>query len=447
MNILMITADDMGAETPGCCGNKTPDITPNIDRLASEGLRFEHAFVTVSVCQPSRSVWATGRYPHRNGTIGFNPGVPGVPTLGEQLRKAGYYTGILNKLHHTGPNTPETWDYTHDPTAHHGRDPQDYVDKFSDFLAGAEKSRKPFFMMINILDPHRAFSGSDLEARNFRPLPPDPSRKYDPSEVDVPGYLPDAEKVRLELSWYYNSAKRCDDSVGMIMRHLEKAGLAGNTVVVFLSDNGAALPFAKGSCYVQSNRTPMIIRWPGVTRPGSVDGTHFIKGPDMMPTLLDIAGAEQPEYMDGSSFLPVIKGSAQPGRDSAVTVFHRDQFHIYNMRAHHEKRYGYIFNFWADGKHRFVADNMEHILYEYAETTERGKKRLQQYSWRSPEELFDYEKDPWGWNNLADDEAYKEVLEAKRAKLIKWMDKYGDPLLPSFKLYLQGRIRELKNPT
>ncbi len=439
-NIWIITADDMGWDSPGCYGNKTPDITPHIDRLAAQSLRFNHGFVNISVCQPSRSVWITGRYPFRNGAVGFNPILPGIPMLGEQLRKAGYYTGIMAKVSHFAPADDQNWDFIEHNKIDGGRNPDHYYTISKQFLRKAEQAKKPFFMIMNIHDPHRPFAKSEHEERRFGDNPPpDPSRIYQPDEVDVPGYLPDTPEVRGELAIYYNTVKRCDDTVGKIMDVIDNFNVADDTMVMFLSDNGAPLCFAKGSTYVNSNKTPWLIRWPGVTKAGATDDDHFISGIDLMPTVLDIAGAPTPKYMDGFSFEPILKGGKQPQRDHVFTMFHRDQFRVLEMRALHTKKYGYIFNAWANGQTKFIADNQVYTLESGAKRDPKIAERLQFYLYRSREELYDYEKDPWSLNNLAEDPAYEEIRKKMQKQLCDWMVEKGDPNARTLQFYMAGQ--------
>ncbi len=436
-NIMVITADDMGFETPGCFGNTTPDITPNIDKLADEGLKFEHAYVTSSICMPTRTSWISGRLPYRSGSIGFNPVAPGIPRLGKMMKEAGYYTGIVQKVWHFSPATEEDWDYIVDHLDHGGRDPKAYPAMIREFTQKAEKAGKPCFLIVNITDPHRAFCGSPKEQNKFPNRPP-ASRMYKPSEVDVPGYLPDVPAMREELSYYYNSSKRCDDSVGKILDTMDELGISGKeTITMFLSDNGAPLPFAKGSVYRQSVQTPWIIRWPGKIKPGTIDDENFVNGVDFMPTILDLAGSKTPDTIDGKSFAPVLFGKKVDGFDFGFGVFIRGHSHFVNQRGIHTKKYGYIFNEWVafeDGDVYFVADNMTPILYPAADRDPELAKRIEFYLDRAPEELYDYEKDPWATCNLVHDPEYFDALKTMRKKMIDWMDQHGDPSGRSLKV-------------
>jgi len=164
-NFLLITVDDMSSDSVGVFGNPIPGITPNIDRLASEGLRFEHGHVTVAICQPCRAVWMTGRYPHNSGAFGFDEIRAGVPTLPEALQKAGYRTGLMAKHGHVVPSRAAAFDeIVPARDLRNGRSPELFGKRAAQFFAAAKKEGKPFFLMANSQDPHRPFIGSKQEA-------------------------------------------------------------------------------------------------------------------------------------------------------------------------------------------------------------------------------------------------------------------------------------------
>ena len=191
-----------------------------------------------------------------------------------------------------------------------GRDPAIYGRCAKQFMQRAAEANRPFFLMANSHDPHRPFSGSDQERARFRnAVVTKPSRTYSPTEVAVPGFLPDLPDVRREIAEYYSSVRRCDDTVGALLTALAESGQQDRTLVMFLSDHGMPLPFAKTNCYLPSTRTPCIVRWPGKLRPGRVEGEHFDSGLDLMPALLAAAELPLPKGMDGRSFLPRIAWS------------------------------------------------------------------------------------------------------------------------------------------
>lgn len=446
LNILLITADDMSGWTPGCFGGR-PDSTPAIDRLAAEGMRFERAHVPIAVCQPSRSALLTGRWPHLNGAEGFQPINPGVPVLTDALRKAGYRCGILGKVEHLQPVARFGWDLvrTRDELGV-GRDPASYAAATAAFVADAQAERRNWFLMANAHDPHRPFHGSDEEQGMFdaaqRDRIPPPSATFDPDDVEVPGFLPDLPDVRREIAEYLASARRCDDVVGALLATLEASGEASRTLVLFLSDNGMAFPFAKANCYLQSTRTPLVIRWPGRTRPSSVDARHFVSGLDLLPTLCAAAAIDPPAELDGASLEPLIDGADVPGRDQIVTTFHETSAkQRFEMRAIQTARYGYIWNHWSDGELRYRAENMHGrtwpAMTRAAEEDPAVRARADFYLHRAPEEFYDLRDDPHGLRNLIDDPARRPEVAELRTRLRQQLDRNRDPLRDAYTAQLR----------
>ena len=440
-NVLMITADDMNWDTPGAFGGKVADITPNIDRLASEGMRFLRAHVTVAVCQPSRSVWMTGRYPHRNGAEGFQPIRPDVPTLQERLHPAGYLNGIMGKTEHLAPREKFCWDsFVTAAELGQGRDPQLYYHHAKAFFQKAKAEGKPFFLMANSHDPHRPFAGSAQELKAFKKHL-DFTRQIKPEEAVVPGFLPDIPDVRKEVAEYLTSAHRCDQTVGQLLRALRESGFDSNTIVMFLSDNGMAFPFAKTNCYLNSTRTPWIVRWPGVVKPRSVDRDHFISGIDFTPTVLDALGLPPLPDVDGKSFVSLLKGGSDPGRDRVITVFHETSARQrYEMRCIQNRRYGYIFNAWSDGKRVFRNESQSGLTFNAmkaaAESDKAIAERVRMFLYRTPEEFYDFESDPDALDNLIAQPSLRKEIGHLRRELLAWMQAKGDPLEPIFRKHL-----------
>jgi N-sulfoglucosamine sulfohydrolase len=441
--MLLITADDMNWDAVGAYGCPVGGTTPHIDRLAMDGMRFNYAHVTIAVCQPSRSTLMTGRYPHRNGGEGFyHLRTPGIPLLPERLRTAGYRVGILGKVTHSTAYAHFEWDMTHDrDDLGHGRNPSLYAEHGGDFMARAKASGQPFFLMLNSHDPHRPFFGNDWAEwyDEHAGLPAvAPSREFSPAEVTTPGFLADLPEVRLEIAEYYNSVRRCDDTIGAVLAALQRTGQADHTIVVFLSDNGMAFPFAKTNCYLHSTRTPWIVRWPNVVKPGSVDSTHFISGIDVMPTLLDAAQLDLPAGMDGRSFLPILRGGEQDGRGAVFTQFHQTAARRnYPMRCVQNQRFGYIFNPWSDGTRIFKNESQMgrtmQAIVAASGADPRIADRVELFLHRVPEELYDFENDPDALHNLIADTTYAPELRSLQTQLEDWMVRTGDPALAAFR--------------
>ncbi len=436
-NILLITADDLNCDSVGVFGSKVKDTTPNIDRLAAEGIRFEHAHVTIAVCQPCRNVWLTGRYPHRSGGEGFhNLKKPNVPILPALLRDAGYLVGLLGKEPHSSPYAAFRWD-TSKVQLGGGRSPRLYAQHAKAFFERAKQDGKPFFLMTNSHDPHRPFYGNDKYKYDNPNGPERSSKVFKPEEIVVPGFLPDIPDVRLEVSEYFSSVRRCDDTVGAVLAALGEAGAADNTIVLFLSDHGMALPFAKTNVYYHSTRTPWIVRWPGKVEPDSVDDQHFISGIDLMPTLLDVAGVDSPDGVDGFSFKPLLLGQSQDGREMVFTQFHQTAGRgRYPMRAVEDKRFRYIYNPWSDGKRVFRNESQSgrsmRAMQAAGKENQGIAARNKLFLHRVPEEFYDLQNDPDALNNLMDDPKCKTEIERLREALAEWMKRTGDPAFAAF---------------
>lgn len=428
-NILIITVDDMSCDSVGAFGCKLPGTTPNIDKLAHQGLRYHHAHVQTGSCYPCRNVLFSGRFSHNTGVEGFyqvkNTTYPHMVDL---MKAGGYFVGIRGKVAHSTPYQPYAWDEdltTLDGEKQHTKDPESYYRSTKLGIERAAKAEKPFCLNINISDPHKPFyamngKGVIVEDRFV------PSRIYKPEEVPIPGFLFDHPDVRLELAHYYSSVRRADDCLGHVMRALDESGKREETVIIFLSDHGMPLPFAKTAVWNHSTRTPWIVVWPGVTKAGAVDKDHMISGVDLLPTLLDIAGLEHPDGFDGHSFLPTIRGESQPDRDY-VYKFHNENSgrNRSPMRSVQSKRFGYIFNPWSDGKRIFKTATQGTMSYramkKLAPTDAYLAARLDLFEHGVPEEFYDYEKDPDALNNLINDPKYADQIERHRAEMLRFM--------------------------
>ncbi len=455
-NVLLITVDDMNCDSVGAFGCRIPGITPNIDRLAREGVRFKHAHVTVAICQPTRAVWMTGRYPHNSGALGFDPIRKGVPTLVEALREAGYYTGLMAKHGHVVPTRATAWnEIVPARELKNGRGAGQYYARAKKILQDAAEQKKPFFLMANMQDPHRPFAGSRQEAQRKKKDSKDKShqygggfpgvtRTYKPDEVVVPDFLPDIPDVRKEVAEYFTSVHRADEVAGAVLKALDESGKRDSTLVMFLSDHGMPLPFAKTNCWYQSTRTPWIVRWPGVVEPGRYDETHMISGIDLCPTILSAVGEPPLKGTDGRSFLDILKGGSDPRRNLVFTHINtiaskRD----YSMRSVQNRRFGYIYNAWADGKTVFRNESQSGLTFKAmkkaAESDEAIARRVDHFVHRTKEEFYDYENDPAALKNLIDDPRFADEVAALRTQMHEQMTTARDPLVKRFEADVPGR--------
>jgi N-sulfoglucosamine sulfohydrolase len=454
LNILIISNDDLAYNSIGAFGCPVKDITPNIDKLAAEGLRFTNAYINTAVCQPCRQSWLTGLYPHNNGAEGLEPINENITTLPEILKSAGYFNGILGKEVHHQPSEKFFWDFIPFKTEKdlawrkgQSRNPDLFYEYSKQFFDLAKKDNKPFFFSVNSHDPHRPFAGSALDSTAWDGNIPPITRIYKPEEVAMFGYLPELPDVRKEVAQYYNSVHRGDKSIGSVLKALDESGLKEKTLVVYLSDHGAAFPFSKSQCYLNSTKTPLIIRWPGKTEPGSINDDHLISGIDLMPTILDAIGIKLKPEMDGISFLPALIKEKSGGRPYVFNAYYQIFAKIrYPMRSIQDKEFGYIYNFWSDGTRTMTGDATGGITWKAmvkaAESNHEIAKRVELFRHRVKEEFYDLKNDPDALKNLIDDPAYSNKINEFRERMLQAMKQYNDPAYEAYRnRNEEGRIK------
>ena len=311
-NILVFLSDDQSAPHLGCYNN--PDIhTPHLDVFAAQGMRFDRAYVTCPQCVPSRASIMTGRSPVRIGMTRFSAPLPmEVVTYPELLRQAGYFTGVAGRTHHLDGDAsskasretfekyqlqtfPRRLDFVKMAKLPHGPAYNDeIINQYREFL-DAVPAGKPFFLQLCTSDPHRPFDGKGIPAPR------------DPAKLKLPAWFPDTVEVRKDLADYYDEVSRMDETFGRAVAELEKRGLASNTLAVFMGDNGASQLRGKGTLYEFGIHVPLLVRWPGVVKPGGAT-SELISGEDIGPTALRAAGLDVPADWTGRSFLPLLRG-------------------------------------------------------------------------------------------------------------------------------------------
>ncbi len=434
LNIVLITADDLNHDSLGCYGCPIRDITPNLDRLASEGMRVARAYSTVAVCQPVRQTMLTGLYPHRSGSLGFFPIQPHVRTLNQQFRDAGYKLAMLGKNPHYQPRTQFCLDFEESQIS---RDPAKLAEVTREFIQQAQSEGKPFVHFVNCTDPHRPFIGTngpkDLAHGTA------PSRYISVDEVPaIPGFLENLPEIRRELAQYYTSVRRLDDCVGAVLKVIDDLKLRDNTLVMFYGgDHGMSFPFAKSNDYEDSSRGALLIRWPGTTQPGSVDERHLVSTVDFTPTLLEAAGLTPLPDRDGRSFVPALRGETMTGWDHVFTCYNATSGSLWvPIRCLRTKDRSYIWNAWSDGTTEYRAENMNGLTWKAmlaaAKTNAEIKARCDFYLHRVPEEFYDLKRDRYERTNLIDDPDSQATIDAMRAQLLEIMQRTQDPFADAF---------------
>lgn len=433
-NIVLIIADDMNWDDCGAYGH--PAIrTPNIDRLAGEGLLFKNAWLTTNSCSASRSSILTGKYPHNTGAEQLHWPLPeGSVTFAEKLKQSGYYTAAAGKWH-LGNNVRDHFDRIYEassagfvlPTGEDGKSGKMVAAQPSgcEDWENAIEDRprdKPFFLWLAALDPHREYTAGSLDP---------PHRSED---VIVPPHLPDTAQVREDLRLYYDEIGRLDLYVGKVIDKLESQGVADDTLILFISDNGRPFPRDKTSLYDGGIRTPWIVRWPAKVAAGNTTEA-LVSSVDIAASFLQLAecnGADLPS--DGSDFSKVLFDPALKHRSYA---FAEDHWHDYedHARCIITPRYKLIRNDYPDLPATPSADAGRGLTWQAMLKLEAEGKLLsyQRNCFVSPRpkwELFDLQRDPGELNNCISDAAYQSVHAQLKAALEEWTKATND-YLPS----------------
>lgn len=423
-NVLLITADDLGFEL-GCYGDRVV-TTPNLDGLAAEGVRFTNAYVTSASCSPSRSSILTGLYPHQNGQLGLSQlgyaMKPGLPNMVNLLKKQGYRTGIIGKLH-VGPVEDFPFDFVQD--AHEpSRSPSRVRRMCADFFDGAKD--QPFFLYLNLFDPHAPFD-RDIEGS--------PKAKISAQQApDFPFLGKEAPQPKQKIANFLTCVNRLDEVVGAALGVLKERGLDGDTVIFFISDNGPPFPRAKVTCYEAGVHVPLIITWPEHFKSGVAD--ELVSSIDLLPTVLELAGAPAVPGLPGLSLLPLLKGKTVEWRQQIFTEYNSHEPRMINPRRA-----------VREGRHKLIMTPLADPDLEWPEALPLEKVRTVQKDAGQGEflELYDLEKDPHEFNNLAGQPEMKEVQDRLVQTLHGWRRETGDPMLDPAELhrFLEEGMRAL----
>ena len=413
-NILWITCEDQ-MPTLGCFGDPVA-VTPNLDKLAGEGVRFTNTFSTAGVCAPSRATLITGMYQNSIGaqhmrTLGssefrpvqsYSAVIPEyVKCYSEYLRQAGYYCTNNSKQDYQFIPPVTAWDESSNKAHWKNRDKD-----------------QPFFAIFNIGVCHE----SGMWRNKDHPL------RVDPADVVVPPYYPDNETVRKELARNYSNLYEMDSIAGVFLSELEAEGLLENTVIFFYSDHGGPLPRQKREIYDTGLKVPMIIRFPDKQMAGEVVD-EMVSFVDFAPTLLSLTNIDIPGHLQGQPFL----GKEQaPPRKYIYAARDRLDDEYDMVRGIRDKRFKFFKNYQPekpyimDIEYRMQMD----LINELIRAHEAGELNEEQELWfaqsKPEEELYDLESDPHELNNLIDDPAHREKADELRGELQTWMDDIGD---------------------
>jgi arylsulfatase A-like enzyme len=432
-NILLVLSDDQSAPHVGCYGN--PDIhTPNLDRFASEGMRFDRAYVMCPQCAPSRASIMSGRSPVAIQMTRFTAPLPAeVKVFPEILRAQGYFSGVAGRTYHLdGPGKqqpPEIEKLFEDRGLRTFPNRLDFVqatsggqkilEQFTQFLDLVPKGR-PFVLQLCFNDPHRPLD------KNAIPQP------HDPQKLKLPVHYPDTRLVREDFARYYDEIARFDADFGRVMAVLEERGLAKKTLVAFTGDNGSSQLRGKGTLHEFGIHVPLIVRWPGRVKAGS-STAELVSGEDLAPTFLEAGGATVPKEMTGRSFRKLLLGEPFTGRKYvfAERGAHGGSLPIQTAgfdlaRCVVSKTHKLIYNALWQLPYTPVDFNNDPFWLELQEMNKAGKlsPELSQVYFsptRPMFELYDLTADPGEMNNLSGAKESAPIERELKLALEEWM--------------------------
>lgn len=417
-NILWITCEDASPNL-GCYGDYYA-VTPQLDRLAAEGVRYTYAFTVAGVCAPSRSCLITGMYPSTIGSqhMRSTTRLPeGVKCFTEYLREAGYYCSNNSKEDYNFKTPASAWDES-SPKAHWRKRP-----------AG-----QPFFAVFNFITTHESQIRLDDAAFAKRTAALSDAERHDPAKAPVPRYHPDTPVVRRDWARYYDLITAMDRQVGELLTQLAADGLEDETIVFYFSDHGVGLPRGKRWLYDSGLRVPLVIRFPPKYQhlaPGAPGTTcdRLVSFVDFAPTVLSLAGVALPEHLQGTAFLDEQAG---PPREYIYGIRDRMDERYDLTRAVRDARWKYLRNYRPELPYAQPIEYMEEMptMREWRRLAAAGKldgpAALFMQPTKPVEELYDTEADPDEVNNLASRKEYRDVLERLRAEHLRWVRETRD---------------------
>ena len=409
-NMVFIIADDCTFRDIGCYGGQAK--TPNIDKLAKQGMRFTRCFQAAPMCSPTRHNIYTGLYPVKSGAWpNHTRAYPHVKSIVHHLKPLGYRVTQTGKTH---INPREVFPFENFGG---GKNPDmEYIDRL---FAETAKGGKPFCLFACSNEPHSPWNKGDASA-------------YPADKVKLPPYIVDTPRMRSDFSNYLAEITYYDSQVGEIVELLGKHGLSENTLLMVVSEQGNGFPFAKWTCYDHGLQSAMIVRWPNKVKAGSVTDA-MVEYVDVASTFIDAAGGQPVTPVDGRSFLPVLRGKTDTHKEHVFGIMTTrgiiNGTDAYAIRSVRDTRYKLILN--LNHKSKFTnactkSPAFQSMVAKAAAGDATAKRLVHAYQHRPAVELFDMEKDPLEMSNLSGNADYQKHVTRLRAKLEGWMKTQGD---------------------
>ena len=412
-NFVLMIADDVSWDDIGCYGNSQVK-TPNIDRVAGSGIRFTNFFLTASSSSPSRNSIITGRYPHNTGGAELHTLPPDyMISFPEILRQNGYYTAHAGKFH-MGNYARRGFDIINENNKLNG----DGGEELWIRCLQERPQGKPFLMWFAAHDAHRVWGPNEF------------SGTHDPQNITPPWYLAQGAKTKGDLSKYYDEIARFDHYIGLVYDELIRQNVIDNTVIIIMADNGRPFPHSKTRVNDRGLKSPFIVHWPAGAGNEPQLCKALVSAIDIAPTVLELAGLDTPQTVQGYSFTRLLK---KPSRKFRNYIFAEHNWHDYEAheRMVRTKDYLYILNPRPQYPQSGPADAVGSPSYEELDSLWKinGLTRQQADIFTAPrpnEELYKNITDPDQYDNLAGNKGYMKKLVKLRSVLNEWMKETGD---------------------
>ena len=418
-NILFVIADDCTHRDIGCYGGQA--ITPNIDRLATEGMQFNRCFQTTAMCSPTRHTIYTGLYPVKSGAYANHTFVyPDVKSIVGDLKPLGYRVALSGKTH---INPPSAFPFEYSATPKKKNTEDSFIDfaAVEQILSESKDSGTPFAIFACSNEPH----GPYTKGKEYRKLYDLLRLKLRPNFVDTPATRREYRNYLAEITFF-------DAEVGRLLSLLDKHGHKENTLVVVVTEQGSAFPGGKWTCYDKGLQSALIARWPGKIEAKS-STEAMVEYVDLLPTFVEVAGGQPRAELDGRSFLSVLWGKSNThksvvyGVQTSRGIFNGPPH--YAIRSVRNDRFKLVLNLSHDQtfQNYVVKDGFfKEWQAKAAGGDEHAAARVKAHGTRPPVELYDAQNDPLEMNNLADDAQYADTIAEMQTQLKDWMKSQGD---------------------
>jgi len=411
-NIVVLLADDCSYWDIGCYGSRD-SITPTIDKLAADGIRFTQCFQSAPMCSPTRHNLYTGLYPVKTGAYPNHTfAKDGTKSIVHYLKPLGYRVALSGKRH-ISPESVFPFEYLP------GQKNPDFA-QVDEFITDSLKNEQPFCLFLCSNEPHGPWDKGDATL-------------FDPEKIWMPPFMVDTPVTRKNYCDYLAEINYLDGQVKDALSLLDKHRIADNTLFIFLSEQGNSFPFAKWTCFEVGVQSGCIARWPGKIKAGTVSDA-LIEYSDMVPTFIDVAAGAVPSTLDGDSLLPVMTGEKNAHKEYTFSLHTTRGINngsdFYGVRSVRSQQFRYIWNLTPEVIFRNAVTIPKNAWWaswkEKAKTDTHAAEMIKKYQERPMEELYDIKNDRYCMNNLADNPEYQQEKEKLRKELLRWMEECGD---------------------